>query len=172
MLGASSLLLIAIYPFMKRVTWWPQAWLGLTFNWGALVGYSARTGHLGLSAFALYAGCFFWTLGYDTIYAHQDREDDALIGVKSTARLLGSSSRVWIAIFYGLTLVLLTVAAWPPETGFAVLLLTVAAHFAWQVRRLDIDDPGQCLRIFRANRDAGALIAASFLVTAWLTPLV
>jgi len=172
LLGAASLLLIAIYPFMKRVTWWPQAWLGLTFNWGALVGFSARTGHLEWTAFALYAACFFWTLGYDTIYAHQDREDDALIGVKSTARLLGSSSRVWIGIFYGLTLVLLVAAAWPPETLFAVLLLTVAAHFAWQVRRLDIDDPGLCLKIFRANRDAGALIAAAFLVTAWFVAVV
>ncbi len=100
LLGASSLVLVAIYPFMKRITWWPQAWLGLTFNWGTLVGFAAKTGHLSMPAFLLYAACFFWTLGYDTIYAHQDKDDDALIGVKSTARLFGTQSKLWIALFY------------------------------------------------------------------------
>ncbi|HEX2591466.1 MAG TPA: 4-hydroxybenzoate octaprenyltransferase, partial [Rhizomicrobium sp.] len=95
-LGAASLLLVAAYPFMKRITWWPQAWLGLTFNWGALLGFAAVTGNVDFADVVLYAGCFFWTLGYDTIYAHQDKEDDALIGVKSTARLLGNASREWI----------------------------------------------------------------------------
>ena len=168
LLGASSLALIAIYPFMKRITWWPQAWLGLTFNWGTLLGFAAKAGHLAWPAFALYAAGFFWTLGYDTIYAHQDREDDALIGVKSTARLFGEHSKIWIAAFYLATLALLLAAAFPPEVMVAVLLVAVAAHFVWQVAKLAIDDPALCLKIFRSNRDAGALIAAAFLVAAWV----
>jgi 4-hydroxybenzoate polyprenyltransferase len=167
-LGAASLVLVAIYPFMKRITWWPQAWLGLTFNWGALMGFAAKTGHLAWPAFALYAACFFWTVGYDTIYAHQDREDDALIGVKSTARLFGRRSRTWIAAFYLATLALLAVAAWPPGLASALILVAVAFHFVWQVARLDIDDPARCLKIFRANRDTGALIAAALFAAAWL----
>src|SRR5262249_46805272 len=99
MLGAASLLLVAAYPFMKRITWWPQAWLGLTFNWGAILGFAAQTATVDTAALMLYAGLFFWTLGYDTIYAHQDKDDDALIGVKSTARLLGARSRDWILGF-------------------------------------------------------------------------
>src|ERR1700679_712960 len=142
-LGAASLILIAVYPFMKRVTWWPQAWLGLTFNWGALLGFSAEAGHLALPAYILYAACFFWTLGYDTIYALQDVEDDALIGVKSTARLFGAASARWIALFYALAMALILAAElaaglhWP----FALLLLAAAAHLAWQVRALDAADP-------------------------------
>lgn len=169
MLGASSLVLIAIYPFMKRVTWWPQAWLGLTFNWGALLGFAAVTSHLAPSAFELYAGCFFWTLGYDTIYAHQDKEDDALIGVKSTARLLGANSRPWIALFYLVALVFFVAAAEaaPPNLKFAALLFLAGLHLFWQVRRLDIDNPELCLKVFRSNRDAGALIAAAFLAASW-----
>ena len=167
-LGASSLVLVAIYPFMKRVTWWPQAWLGLTFNWGALVGFAAKTGHLALPAFLLYAACFFWTLGYDTIYAHQDKEDDALIGVKSTARLFGTQSKRWIGIFYLIALALLLAADAHLDLGFVILALGVGAHFVSQVRRLDIDDPALCLKLFRANRDAGAIIALAYLIGAWL----
>jgi 4-hydroxybenzoate polyprenyltransferase len=173
-LGASSLLLIAIYPFMKRVTWWPQAWLGLTFNWGALVGFAAKTGHLALPAFLLYAACIFWTLGYDTIYALQDREDDALIGVKSTALLFGANSTRWIASFYFLSLLLFMGAATgaPPNLRFAILFFGVGGHFVRQVLRLDIASPARCLRLFRANRDAGAIIAAAYIVGAWFPRLV
>jgi len=169
-LGASSLVLIAIYPFMKRVTWWPQAWLGLTFNWGVLMGFAAETGRLTLPALVLYAACFFWTLGYDTIYAHQDKDDDALIGVKSTARLFGAYSRPWIAGFYAAMAALtaaaglvLGLSAW-----LAALMLVPAAHLAWQVTVLDADDPDVCLRLFRANRDCGLLIAAALIVAGWL----
>src|SRR5215469_9414782 len=109
-LGAASLILVAAYPFMKRITWWPQAWLGLTFNWGALLGFAAETGMIDVPDLSVYAGLFFWTLGYDTIYAHQDKEDDALIGVKSTARLLGARSRDWIDGFYGVAVLLLLLA--------------------------------------------------------------
>jgi len=168
-LGAASLVLIAIYPFMKRITWWPQAWLGLTFNWGALLGFAAQAGHLALPAWLLYAGCFFWTLGYDTIYALQDVEDDALIGVKSTARLFGARSGRWIAGFYAAAWVLILAAGlsagfrWP----FALLLLAAGAHLAWQVRRLDAADPAVCLRLFRANRDTGLLIATALAIACY-----
>ena len=170
-LGAASLILIAIYPFMKRITWLPQAWLGLTFNWGALLGFAAVTQHLAPSAYVLYAGCFFWTLGYDTIYALQDMEDDALAGVKSTARLFGAHTPVWVALFYA------GGGAADPRGGDGAaaelgrlrrIMLAVASHFLWQVRGLDVNDPPRALHIFRANRDAGALIAAALLVATWL----
>ncbi|MGD0143384.1 MAG: 4-hydroxybenzoate octaprenyltransferase [Rhizomicrobium sp.] len=168
-LGAASLVLIAIYPFMKRVTWWPQAWLGLTFNWGALVGYAAVTGRLALPATLLYAGCFFWTLGYDTIYAHQDKDDDALIGVKSTARLFGEGSRRWIAAFYVAAAALIGAAAFEAGLGLLVLVLLApaAAHLAWQVLSLRVNDPENCLKVFRANRDTGLLIAAALVVACY-----
>jgi len=168
-LGAASLILIAVYPFMKRITWWPQAWLGLTFNWGALLGYSAQAGHLAIPAYLLYAGCFFWTLGYDTIYALQDVEDDALIGVKSTARLFGARAGRWIAAFYAACFGLLLAAGfsagfrWP----FALLLLAAGAQMAWQVRALDAADPAVCLRLFRANRDTGLLIATALAIACY-----
>jgi len=166
--------LIALYPFMKRITWWPQAWLGLTFNWGALVGFAAKTGHITVPALLLYAACIFWTLGYDTIYAQQDTEDDALIGVKSTARLFGARSRVWIAFFYlaALLLFLDAVAGGPPDLRYPILIFGAGGHFLWQIWRLDIRKPDLCLRIFRANRDAGGIIAAALLYSAWLQPVV
>jgi 4-hydroxybenzoate polyprenyltransferase len=169
-LGAASLILIALYPFMKRVTWWPQAWLGLTFNWGALLGYAAMTGGLSAPAFVLYAACFFWTLGYDTIYALQDVEDDALIGVKSTARLFGDSARSWIAAFYAATFLLLVAAIlWVTQDWLAAaLFLPAGAHLAWQVGRLDLGKPEASLRLFRSNREAGALIAAALIAASWL----
>ncbi|HUJ03227.1 MAG TPA: 4-hydroxybenzoate octaprenyltransferase [Rhizomicrobium sp.] len=169
-LGASSLILIAIYPFMKRITWLPQAWLGLTFNWGALLGFAAVTQNLAPSAYVLYAGCFFWTLGYDTIYALQDMEDDALAGVKSTARLFGAHTPVWVALFYLAAVLLISIAglAARPSWAFAAVMLVVTAHLLWQVRGLHVDDSAGALRIFRSNRDAGALIAAALLVTTWL----
>ncbi len=169
-LGAGSLLLVAAYPFMKRITWWPQAWLGLTFNWGALMGFTAQTGRVDLAVFVLYAGLFFWTLGYDTIYAHQDKDDDALIGVKSTARLLGADSAKWILRFYAASFTLILAAGFIDHTGwpFAFVMLLAGAHMLRQLRRLDIADPASCLAVFRSNRDTGALIALAFLLAAWL----
>ena len=135
-LALASLPLIAIYPWMKRITWWPQAFLGITFNWGALVGWAAATGELATPALLLYAAGFFWTLGYDTIYAHQDKADDALIGIKSTARRLGAATPRWLWGFYGVTLALLAAAGWSAGLGFWFypFLLAVAGHFAWQIR--------------------------------------
>ena len=158
--GASSLLLVALYPFAKRVTDWPQAVLGLTFNWGALVGWAAVRGDLGWPAVALYAAGMAWTLGYDTIYAHQDKEDDLVVGVRSTALRLGDATRPWLCGFYAAALGLLAFAghlaglSWP----FWPALAAVGAHFAWQVLRLDLDDPKRCLALFKSNARAGLLI--------------
>jgi 4-hydroxybenzoate polyprenyltransferase len=167
--GAASLVLIAAYPFMKRITWWPQAWLGLTFNWGALLGFAAETGRIDWADATLYAGLVFWTLGYDTIYAHQDKEDDALVGVKSTARLFGPRSRDWILGFYSVAFALILAAGYMDHAGwpFTLLMLAAGGHLLWQVRTLDIDNPQRCLKLFRANRDTGAMIAAAFLIASW-----
>jgi len=169
-LGAASLLLVAAYPFMKRITWWPQAWLGLTFNWGALVGFAAQIGRLDVADGMLYAGLFFWTLGYDTIYALQDKADDELIGVKSTARLFGTAARPWVLRFYAVGFTLILAAGFTEHTGwpFAFVLLLAGAHLLWQVKRLDMDDPASCLTIFRSNRETGALIALAFVLASWL----
>jgi 4-hydroxybenzoate polyprenyltransferase len=169
-LGAASLLLVAAYPFMKRITWWPQAWLGLTFNWGALLGFAAQTGRLDIGDAMLYAGLIFWTLGYDTIYAHQDKEDDELIGVKSTARLFGEDTRKWVLRFYALAFTLILAAGFTEHTGwaFAPVMLAAGAHLLWQVKRLDIASPANCLSVFRSNRETGALIALAFLLASWL----
>jgi len=169
-LGAGSLVLVALYPFMKRITWWPQAWLGLTFNWGALLGFASETGQLSLSAIQLYIGCFFWTLGYDTIYAHQDSDDDALIGVKSTARLFGRDSRAWIDGFYALSLAffVLTLVVQTRHLWSALFLIPAGLHFIWQTRRLDTNDNVRCLKIFRSNRDAGLLIAAAIIAASYV----
>ncbi len=161
-LGIGSLLLVALYPFMKRVTWWPQAWLGLTFNWGALVAYAAVADGLSWSAAALYASGVAWTLGYDTIYALQDLEDDALAGVKSSARRLGAQVRRGVALFYAASVLLAAAAAaipgltWPAYAGAAAF----ATHLAWQVARLRPDDAASALRLFKSNRDAGLLLFA------------
>lgn len=165
-LGAASLILVAAYPFMKRITWWPQAWLGLTFNWGALLGFAAQTGTVDVADAMLYAGLFFWTLGYDTIYAHQDTDDDALIGVKSTARLLGETSKSWILGFYAAAFTLVLAAGFTEHAGwpFGFLMLAAGGHMLWQVRTLDIASPERCLRLFRSNRDTGALMAAALLI--------
>lgn len=174
-LGASSLILIAIYPFMKRVTWWPQAWLGLTFNWGALLGYAAMTGTLDAESCLLYAACFFWTLGYDTIYALQDVEDDALIGVRSTARLFGERAPLAIGIFYAITFILLSLTVIDRFNihGITplpvVLLMPVLLHLMWQTVRADVTNPAVCLRLFRANRDTGLLIAAAFVAAGYVS---
>jgi 4-hydroxybenzoate polyprenyltransferase len=169
-LGIGVLGLIATYPFMKRVTYWPQVFLGLNFNWGALVGWTAVAGTLGWPPALLYLGGICWTIGYDTIYAHQDKEDDALIGVRSTARLFGTRSRVWIDAFYAAALVCFVAALMvaTSKLWMALLLLPTGLHFAWQTRRLDIDDALRCLKIFRSNRDTGLLISAALIAASWL----
>ncbi|MDF1734972.1 MAG: 4-hydroxybenzoate octaprenyltransferase [Minwuia sp.] len=165
-LGVFSLFLVVVYPFTKRVTWWPQAWLGLTFNWGAVMGYAAAAGTVELPALLLYAGGFFWTLGYDTIYAHQDKEDDALIGVKSSARKLGRRTRPALWIFYGLTIVLWALAA--REAGFSHWFLLgfagVAGHLVWQIVRVDIDNSRDCLAKFKSNIGMGFIMLAALLM--------
>lgn len=172
LLGVASLGLVAIYPFAKRFTWWPQAFLGLAFNWGALLAFAAHAGSLSLGALSFYLAGISWTLYYDTIYAHQDKEDDALIGVKSTARLFGAQSRGWLWGFAGLTLGLLALGLVLTRPGLAALVLGLAGlwafgwHLVWQMRRLDLDDTGSCLRTFRSNRDAGLLLALFLAVAA------
>jgi 4-hydroxybenzoate polyprenyltransferase len=159
-IALGSLALVAAYPFMKRITWWPQAWLGLTFNWGALVAWAAVTNGLAAPALLLYAAGIFWTLGYDTIYALQDIEDDALAGIRSSARRLGGDVRRGVAIFYVLTIACLAVALITVGSGsWGWLALAVAAaHLAWQVAKLAPNDPAQALRLFRSNAVAGFLV--------------
>mgnify|MGYP000998085402 CR=1 FL=1 len=168
MTGIASLLIVAIYPFMKRITWWPQVVLGLAFSWGALMGFAAEFGRIDLTALLLYAGSISWVIGYDTIYAHQDAEDDALIGIKSTARLFGERTKAALAVFYGLAVVLIGAALWlaavrwPAWIGLAVF----AAHLAWQIARLELGNPALCLKLFWSNRDAGLLLFAGLLADA------
>ncbi len=168
-LGVASLALVAIYPFMKRITWWPQAWLGLTFNWGALMGFAAAAGGLAVAALLLYAGGVFWTLGYDTIYAVQDLEDDALAGVKSSARRLGEAAPRGVTIFYFLALVLAATACMAGGLGplFLPLVVVYGIHLIRQARALRIDDPMLALRLFRSNRDAGLILLAALIAGAW-----
>ena len=165
-LGVLSLVLVALYPLAKRVTWWPQAVLGVTFGWGAPLGYAAAAGHLDAAAVALHGAAFCWILGYDTIYAHQDREDDALVGVRSTARLFARSTRPFLAACYTGTVALLGLSGWLAGLGalFWPGLLLPAALLAWQVRALDVDDPARCLRLFKLNRDTGLAVAAAILL--------
>ena len=161
-LGFISVLFIVTYPLMKRITWWPQLFLGVTFNFGALMGYSAVTGHLGVEVFLLYAASIFWTLGYDTIYAVQDTADDAVIGIKSTARLFGEQTQIWVAGFYSATIMLIAVCLYLYDaTGVAyVVLVLPMAHFMWQVTTLKLDRPQNALTRFKSNRDVGFLIFA------------
>jgi 4-hydroxybenzoate polyprenyltransferase len=167
-IGIASLIVVAAYPFMKRITWWPQIVLGLAFSWGALMGFAATLGRIDAAAIALYAGSIAWVIGYDTIYAHQDAEDDALIGIKSTARLFGPRTGPALMLFYGLAVVLIGVALALAGTGFPawIGLAGFAAHLVWQIRRLQIDDPALCLRLFKSNRDAGLLLFAGLLADA------
>ena len=160
-LGASSLLLIAVYPFAKRFTYWPQLVLGLTFKWGALVGWAAVTGSLSWAPAALYAGSVLWTIGYDTIYAHQDKEDDALVGLKSTALRFGPATRGWLTFFYAGAVVLWGAAGLlaGAHIAFVLALLLAAAQLAWQIATLDTGDAGNCLERFKSNQ-AGRLAAA------------
>lgn len=164
-LGVVSLLPVALYPLAKRVTDWPQAVLGLTFSWGAPMGYAAATGRLDGPGLALYAAAFLWILGYDTIYAHQDREDDALVGVRSTARHFGERTKPFLLACYSGAVLLLVLAGFLAGMGpgFYAAMLAPAALLAWQIGRLDIHDPALCLRLFQRNREVGLLIALAFL---------
>src|ERR1700730_6286108 len=168
MTGIASLIIVAVYPFMKRITWWPQVVLGLAFSWGALMGFAVTQQRIDATALALYAGSIAWVIGYDTIYAHQDAEDDALIGVKSTALLFGARTRPALSVFYASAVGLIGVALTLAGAGLPawIGLAAFAAHLIWQVKRLRINDPALCLRIFRSNRDAGLLLFAGLLVDA------
>jgi len=171
-LGVSSLALVAIYPFAKRVTYWPQFVLGLTFNWGALLGWAAVTGGLEAPAVLLYAAGILWTMGYDTIYAHQDKEDDVLIGVKSTALKFGTATGSWLAAFYGGTITLLAAAgvhAALHPVYFAGLAVA-ALHLVRQVRSLDLDDAKMCLARFKSNRDFGLIVLTAIIAGRLLAP--
>ena len=166
LLGFSSLLVVAIYPFMKRITHWPQLVLGLAFSWGALVGWSAITGQLALAPVLLYVAAIVWTIGYDTIYAHQDKEDDIMIGVKSTALLFADNTKAWLMGFYSV-MVLLTAASfivagvtWPAFVGLGL----AAMHMGWQIGILNINDADQCLSLFKSNSQIGWILSAGLLV--------
>ncbi len=178
-LGVASLAIVAIYPFMKRITYWPQAVLGLAFSWGALMGWAAMFGGLDWPALLLYAAAIAWTIGYDTIYAHQDKEDDALLGLKSTALRFGTKSRLWLILFYGTALAALGAAGLLAGTGpvYSLGLALAAGQAAWQVSTLDISSAANCLNRFRSNHHFAALvfagliadmIAGSWLYAAWL----
>jgi len=167
LVALASLALVAAYPFMKRITWWPQAWLGLVFSWAALVGWAATAGAIGPAALLLYGGSVFWVIGYDTIYALQDREDDALVGVKSSARALGRHARIGVAICYALALMLWIGAVREVRQEWYALLglLPIALHLAWQSTVLKPDDPADALAKFRSNRFAGLLMFLACFVT-------
>ncbi len=168
-LGVASLLLVVSYPLAKRVTWWPQLMLGFTFGWGAPMGFASAAGRLQPAAIVLYAAAIVWILGYDTVYAHQDREDDALIGVRSTARLFAHGTRRFLAACYAGMLLLLAIAGALAGLGglFYDALLLPAGLLAWQVWKINIDDPALCLRLFRAHRDIGLLVALAILLGRW-----
>ncbi len=166
--GIASLAVVAVYPFMKRITYWPQIVLGLAFSWGALMGWAAWFGRLDAAAYLLYAGSIAWVIGYDTIYAHQDREDDALIGVKSTARLFEERTKPMLALFYALAVILIGAAGYAASGGpvFWLGLAAFAAHLGWQIARLDIADPDNCLTVFKSDRDAGLILFAGMVLDA------
>jgi 4-hydroxybenzoate polyprenyltransferase len=166
LLGFGSLGIVAIYPLMKRVTHWPQSVLGLAFSWGALMGWAAWYGSLALPAYMLYAACVLWTIGYDTIYAHQDKEDDAVIGVKSTALLFGAHTKSMLWLFYGVACLLIWLALVFADAGVFSFagLIGFTLHLCRQIITLDIDDSDACLKHFRSNRDAGLILFAGLLV--------
>ena len=168
--GIASLIIVAIYPFMKRITWWPQVVLGLAFSWGALMGFAVTFARLDAPALLLYAGSIAWVIGYDTIYAHQDAEDDALIGIKSTARLFGARTHQALVICYGLAVVFIALALLYAGAGLAawIGLVAFAVHLIRQIRKLRIGDGALCWRLFLSNRDAGFLLFAGLLADAVL----
>lgn len=166
LVGALSLILVAIYPLMKRITWWPQLFLGFTFNWGALMGWAAVRGRIDAPALILYAAGIFWTLGYDTIYAHQDKRDDELVGIKSSARLLGAQSWPWVAFFYITAIAFLAYSAKAAHLSlwFYFVLIAAVAFMAAQLALWKMDDPENCLIRFRANRDFGLIVLAGIIL--------
>jgi 4-hydroxybenzoate polyprenyltransferase len=165
-LGASSLLIVAVYPFMKRFTHWPQFVLGLAFNWGALLGWSATHASLNSAALFIYAGGIAWTLAYDTIYAHQDKDDDMLIGVKSTALLFGANTKPWLLTFFAIALVCFAVSFWLVGAGPAAFagLGAAAVHALWQIKTFDHTNANHCLKLFKSNRTFGLLLLAGLLL--------
>ena len=171
LIGIASLGAIAVYPFLKRFTNWPQIGLGIVFSWGALMGWAALLGDLALSPILLYFGCFFWVLGYDTIYAAQDKEDDALAGIGSTARLLGARAKYLVAIAYFCATILFAASFWLAEVEIVAFvgLGLGAAHLGWQVATLDTDNPERCLKLFRSNRTYGWIIFLAVVVDGMIT---
>ena len=165
LVGIASLGVVAIYPLMKRIIWWPQIVLGLAFSWGALMGWAAVFSRLDAAALLLYAGSIAWVIGYDTIYAHQDREDDALVGVKSTARLFGARTRLALVGFYTVAVLLIGLSGAAAGAGpvFVVGCIFFGAHLGWQIDRLNVDDPDLCLKLFKSNRDAGLILFAALI---------
>ena len=166
--GIASLVIVAVYPFMKRITYWPQVTLGLAFSWGALMGFAVILGRIDGTALVLYAGSIAWVIAYDTIYAHQDTEDDIMVGIKSTALLFGEQTKLALTIFYSLAVVLIGTALWLGGSRWAawIGLAAFAAHLVWQVRTIRIDDSALCLRLFKSNRNAGLLLFAGLLADA------
>ena len=165
-LGFLSLFLVALYPLMKRITHWPQLVLGFTFNWGVLMGWASVSGKIEPAAMIMYVGGIFWTLGYDTIYAHQDKEDDVNIGVKSTALLFGNKTRIWLSVFYTYTLTLFVIAGWLSnmKVSFYIGMGFAALHLIYQLRTLDIDNRENCLSLFKSNHHFGTIVFISILL--------
>ena len=173
LLGIASLALVAIYPFAKRFTYWPQFFLGLAFNYGALLGWAAVQGNLGVAPVIMYFGGIAWTIGYDTIYAHQDKEDDALIGVKSTALKFGETTRYWLMGFYTVTIISLLFAGAVVGLSvlFYLLMFGAALHLVWQIRTLDIDNGNRCLMLFKSNRNFGLIVLIAIILGKLPLPL-
>jgi 4-hydroxybenzoate polyprenyltransferase len=173
-LGIGVLPIVALYPFVKRVSHWPQAVLGLAFNWGALMGWASVLGRLDWAPLILYAGAVSWTIGYDTIYAHQDREDDGLLGLKSTALKFGRATKAWLAAFYAIAWLAITASGVLASAGMVFLIGMVAAgaQLAWQVMTLDIDDAENCLARFRSNRAFGLIVFAAIVIDMALAALM
>ncbi|MGC1712397.1 MAG: 4-hydroxybenzoate octaprenyltransferase, partial [Methyloceanibacter sp.] len=174
LLAIGALPIVALYPFVKRISHWPQAVLGLAFNWGALMGWAAVLGRLDLAPLVLYAGAVCWTIGYDTIYAHQDREDDGLLGVKSTALRFGSATKSWLTVLYSLAWLAITASGLMAGAGFAFLLgmAGAAVELGWQVVTLDMDDAENCLTRFRSNRDFGLIVLGAILIDMGLAAML
>ena len=168
--GIASLAIVAVYPFMKRITYWPQIVLGLAFSWGALMGFAVILARIDAAALSLYLGTICWVIGYDTIYAHQDTEDDLLVGIKSTALLFGERTQLALLIFYGLATAFIGLSLWIGSSGWLAWagLMAFAAHLLWQTGKIKIEESDLCLRLFKSNRDAGLLLFAGLLADAAL----